>query len=121
MIVAVDGKDMTTMENLVVLVAGKEPGDTLTLTILRDGEQSDVTVTLGERACAAVTTFQAPQKDLGGCANYCWPHNLRGLFLLIVAYYFAGCSSSGWRVEIWMVRGLIGPAFGWVSSSIPFS
>ncbi len=48
-IVAVDGKDMTTMENLVALVAGKEPGDTLTLTILRDGEQSDVTVTLGER------------------------------------------------------------------------
>jgi len=48
-IVAVDGKDMTTMENLVALVAGKEPGDKLTLTILRDGEQSDVTVTLGER------------------------------------------------------------------------
>jgi serine protease Do len=48
-IVAVDGEDMTTMVALVELVAGKEPGDTVTLTILRDGEQSDVTVTLGER------------------------------------------------------------------------
>lgn len=48
-IVAVDGEDMPTMEALIELVAGKNPGDTVTLTILRDGEQSDVTVTLGER------------------------------------------------------------------------
>lgn len=48
-IVAVDGKDLPSMDELATLVAGKQPGDTLKLTILRDGKQSEVTVTLGER------------------------------------------------------------------------
>jgi S1-C subfamily serine protease len=48
-IIAVDGDDLATMAELVALVRGKQPGDTLELTVVRDGEQFEAGVELGER------------------------------------------------------------------------
>jgi S1-C subfamily serine protease len=48
-IVAVDGEELDTMAELVALVRVREPGDTLELTIVRDGEELELDVTLGER------------------------------------------------------------------------
>jgi S1-C subfamily serine protease len=48
-IIAVDGDDLATMAELVALVRGKQPGDTMELTVVRDGEEFDVDVTLSER------------------------------------------------------------------------
>jgi S1-C subfamily serine protease len=48
-ILQLDGKDVVTPEDLARLVADKRPGDTVTVTILRDGKREDVEVTLGKR------------------------------------------------------------------------
>jgi 2-alkenal reductase len=49
-IIAVDGKGVTAMDGVIdYLLASKRPGDKMTLTVLRDGQQKDITVTLGER------------------------------------------------------------------------
>jgi S1-C subfamily serine protease len=48
-IIAVEGEELATMAELVALVRVREPGDTLQLTVVRDGEQMDFDVTLGER------------------------------------------------------------------------
>jgi len=48
-ITAIDGKALSSMEDLAATVAQKAPGDQITLTVVRDGKTSDVTVTLGTR------------------------------------------------------------------------
>jgi 2-alkenal reductase len=49
-IVAVDGAGVTGMDGVIdYLFTSKRPGDKITLTILRDGQQKDSVVTLGER------------------------------------------------------------------------
>jgi 2-alkenal reductase len=49
-IIAIDGKQIDNFDQLLSqLVTTKSPGETATLTILRNGQQMDVTVTLGER------------------------------------------------------------------------
>jgi len=49
-IVAVDGTGVTGMDGVIdYLFTSKRPGDKITLTILRNGQQKDVGVTLGER------------------------------------------------------------------------
>jgi S1-C subfamily serine protease len=48
-IVAADGKKITSMDQIVTLVNGAQPGDTLELTVLQDGERKQVNVTLGDR------------------------------------------------------------------------
>ena len=48
-ITAIDGEPMTSMEELAGTVSQLAPGDEVTLTVLRDGEESQVTVTLAER------------------------------------------------------------------------
>jgi serine protease Do len=48
-ITALDGKVIEQIEDLQTLVRQAEPGQEVTLTILRDGEQIEVPVTLGER------------------------------------------------------------------------
>ncbi len=49
-ITAVDGKPISTFDELLgYLTTNKAPGDTIVLTILRDGKSQDVTVTLGSR------------------------------------------------------------------------
>jgi serine protease Do len=48
-IVAVDGKNITTMDELVSAIQTKQVGDTVALTVLRNGQRQDVQVTLGAR------------------------------------------------------------------------
>jgi serine protease Do len=49
-IVAVDGQPMTGMDSVIdYLFTSKQPGDKITLTVLRDGQQKDIVVTLGQR------------------------------------------------------------------------
>jgi S1-C subfamily serine protease len=50
LIVAFDGKPVRTFDELLsYLLTNKSPGDTVVLTVLRDGQTVDVSVTLGER------------------------------------------------------------------------
>jgi S1-C subfamily serine protease len=49
-ITAIDGRQIVTFDQLLsYLITNKSPGDTVVLTILRDGQTQDVTVTLGKR------------------------------------------------------------------------
>jgi S1-C subfamily serine protease len=48
-ITAVDGKKLVAENDLSRLVSEYKPGDEVTLTIIRDGEEQEVKVTLGER------------------------------------------------------------------------
>jgi S1-C subfamily serine protease len=48
-ITKVDGKQITGMDDVISAVNEHKPGDDLTLTIWRDGQQRDVTVKLGDR------------------------------------------------------------------------
>ncbi len=50
LITAIDGRPIATFDQLLsYLLTNKSPGDTVVLTILRDGQTQDVTVTLGKR------------------------------------------------------------------------
>jgi len=50
LITAFDGKPVSTFESLLsYLLTSKSPGDTVVLTILRDGQSMDIPVTLGAR------------------------------------------------------------------------
>ncbi len=49
MIVAVNGDDLTRTADLADLISLLDPGDTVELGILRDGERRTVEVELGER------------------------------------------------------------------------
>jgi len=50
LITALDGKPVDTFDELLsYLITNKSPGDTVVLTVLRDGQAVDVTVTLGKR------------------------------------------------------------------------
>ncbi len=48
-ITAVDGKSVTTMQDLSAAIKAKQPGDKVELTVLRNGKEITVTVTLGAR------------------------------------------------------------------------
>jgi serine protease Do len=48
-ITAIDGQQVTTIEDLVSLLQQYKPGQKVTVTILRDGQQTDVTVTLARK------------------------------------------------------------------------
>jgi S1-C subfamily serine protease len=48
-ILQVDGKDIVRPDDLAEAVSTRQPGDVVTLTVLRDGKREDVKVTLGER------------------------------------------------------------------------
>ena len=58
-ITAIDGKEISGMEEVISTVNGAEPGDELTLTVIRDGSQQDLKVTLGERP-AQIEDASAP-------------------------------------------------------------
>ena len=47
-ITAVDGTKVASVEDMIVHFNSKQPGDSVTLTVLRDGETIEVNVTLGE-------------------------------------------------------------------------
>ncbi len=48
-IVAVDGQPVTTYDQLLAITGQHKPGDTIAVTVLRDGKQSDFQLTLGVR------------------------------------------------------------------------
>jgi putative serine protease PepD len=52
-IVAVDGKRVAQADDVVTAVAGAKPGHEVKLGVVRDGDQRDVTVTLGTRPASA--------------------------------------------------------------------
>ena len=50
LIIAFDGKPVNTFDELLsYLITSKSPGDTVVLTVIRDGQNMDLTVTLGDR------------------------------------------------------------------------
>ena len=49
LITRLDGQPLKSMEDLASTIAQKQPGDQLTLSVVRDGSERDVTVTLGDR------------------------------------------------------------------------
>jgi 2-alkenal reductase len=53
-VVEADGGPVTSFDDLLAVVASRNPGDTLGLTILRDGERQQVTITLGVRPSSVV-------------------------------------------------------------------
>jgi S1-C subfamily serine protease len=48
-IVKLDGKDVTSMDQVASAVSDKKPGDKVKLTIIRDGKRKDVELRLGDR------------------------------------------------------------------------
>ncbi|HEY5976719.1 MAG TPA: trypsin-like peptidase domain-containing protein [Solirubrobacterales bacterium] len=48
-ITELDGKKVTGIEELMATIDGKKPGDEIEVTLLRDGDEKTVTVTLGNR------------------------------------------------------------------------
>jgi serine protease Do len=68
-VTAVDGKAVETMQDLSAAVKAQKPGDEIELTVLRDGKEITVAVTLGERqvaqaapAAPAAPTEKAPEQ-----------------------------------------------------------
>jgi S1-C subfamily serine protease len=53
LIVAADGNDVGTVGDVIAAVDAHEPGERLELTVLRDGEERDLSVELGERPTSA--------------------------------------------------------------------
>ena len=53
MITPVDGQAVTGMDDVIAAVDAKQPGDDLELTVLRDGNERTVTVTLADRPAQA--------------------------------------------------------------------
>jgi S1-C subfamily serine protease len=47
-ITAVDGQQLVGESDFALIVSRHKPGDTITLTVLRDGQQLSVQLTLGE-------------------------------------------------------------------------
>jgi putative serine protease PepD len=52
-IVAVDGEQVSGMDEVIAAVDSHEPGDEIELTLLRDGDERTETLTLAERPASA--------------------------------------------------------------------
>jgi S1-C subfamily serine protease len=64
-ITKVDGKAIASMDDVVNLVNAAKPGDTLDLTVLRNGSEKSVTVTLGERPASVHPSQQGSTGPFG--------------------------------------------------------
>ena len=60
-ITSIDGQSVSTFEDLISYLNGKQPGDTVTLNVLRSGQQTEVKVKLEVRPENAGTTTQSSQ------------------------------------------------------------
>ncbi|MCU0503612.1 MAG: trypsin-like peptidase domain-containing protein, partial [Anaerolineae bacterium] len=60
-VVSANGKNVETMQDLVKIVQGMKSGDKLNLTVLRDGKETKVTVTLATRPTAEQPQQGQPQ------------------------------------------------------------
>lgn len=66
-ITAIDGQPMRRPEEFIAyLEMNKKAGETLTVTILRDGQQRDVTLTLGERPASQMPSGTQPSQQTPG-------------------------------------------------------
>ncbi|HZO59779.1 MAG TPA: trypsin-like peptidase domain-containing protein [Solirubrobacterales bacterium] len=57
----VDGKQVKSMEDVIRVVDSKEPGDQVTLSLLRGKDERTVKATLGSRPANASSGFESPQ------------------------------------------------------------
>jgi S1-C subfamily serine protease len=64
-ITGVDGRKITSMDEVVNIVNRAKPGDTLDLTVLRGGQTHHLTVTLGDRPSQIRDTNQSPLGPFG--------------------------------------------------------
>ena len=75
-VTAVDGKVVETMQDLSAAIKAQKPGDKVELTVLRDGEEIEVAVTLGERtraqAAPAERTPRQPKATPQTAASGAW-------------------------------------------------
>lgn len=56
-IIAIDGQPVESFDDLLIYISSQPPGQEVILTILRDGETRDITLTLGERPESVDTLF----------------------------------------------------------------
>ncbi len=68
-IVAVDGKAISGLDELRTAIQGKNPGDTVRLTYLRGSQQSDVTVTLAAIPADTTATMAATMSSGSGSGS----------------------------------------------------
>ena len=66
-VTAIDGQPVTTAEELIVAVRTHRPGDQVTLTYERGGQQSTAEVTLGSREAERERMF-----DIGHRSSWSW-------------------------------------------------
>ena len=68
-IVAVDGQELQDNFQLLTIIGNKRPGDTVTLTYVRDGERHTTTVTLGTRPDDLTAEREGPRDEGEGRKN----------------------------------------------------
>ncbi len=68
-ITAANGKEIAKASDLSALVGDMTPGDALTLTVLRDGETSEIALTVGEKQQSAQTAEESNQQTQPGYGN----------------------------------------------------
>jgi S1-C subfamily serine protease len=59
-LVEIDGRKVTSMDAVIEVVNGKQPGDEVTLELLRGSDRRSVKVKLGDRPASAESSFQDP-------------------------------------------------------------
>ena len=64
-ITKVDGRAIGSMDDVIGVVNGASPGDTLDLTVIRDGQRKTFTVTLGDRPSQIRDSEQSAPGPLG--------------------------------------------------------
>jgi hypothetical protein len=69
-LMAIDGSDGVTDESLTKAVAGKQPGDKMTLTVLRKGKRQQIEVRVGKQATAAFPQWLDRTKTNDVWRNY---------------------------------------------------
>ena len=64
-IVGIDGRAVTEPDDVAQAIEGKKPGDKVTVRVLRNGTETDIEVTLGERPARGPVSFERPLLLLG--------------------------------------------------------
>ena len=65
-VTAANGEKVTCADDLTAVVKAMEPGDTLTLTVTRGGQETELTVTVGEQTGAAQSNGEASDRQSEG-------------------------------------------------------
>ncbi len=59
-VIEVDGQKISQPEDIATAIADNKPGDRITMTVRRNGQERTLTVTLGDRPASAPSTTQVP-------------------------------------------------------------